>query len=228
MTDALQADIAARVAAVRAEVADACAKAGRSVDDVTLVAASKTQPEAAVRAAWAAGICDFGENYASELRDKQALLGDVDIRWHFIGRVQASNAKIIARTRLVHGVGSWSQLQALAKVSSSSAPLPVLLQVNLTAEDTKNGFSAAEVRALAPQLDTLPSVTVQGLMAMPLVDDDELPAVFAAVTALRDEVGGARWPMLSMGMSGDFAAAIAAGATHVRIGTRLFGPRGAP
>ena len=220
-------DITRRVELVRAQIAAACARAGRRTDDVTLVAASKMQSEAAVRAAFAAGVRDFGENYASELRDKQAVLGDVDIRWHFIGRVQASNAKIIARTSLVHGVGSWSQLQALAKASSSSTPLAVLLQVNLTAEESKNGFSADALRRVVDLLPSLPSVEVRGLMAMPLVEADELPAAFAAVRQLRDDLAGARWPILSMGMSGDFAAAIAAGATHVRIGTSLFGPRGA-
>jgi pyridoxal phosphate enzyme (YggS family) len=219
-------DITARVAAVRAEIAEACKRCGRSVDDVTLVAASKMQPPAAIRAAWNAGVRDFGENYANELRDKQAVLGDLDIRWHFIGRVQASNAKLIARTQLVHGVGSWSQLQALAKVSSSSSPLPVLLQVNLVGEDTKNGFNATDVRDVDARAANL-AVVVRGLMAMPLVDDDALPGAFSAVTALRDEVGGARWPIISMGMSNDFPLAIAVGATHVRIGTRLFGPRGA-
>jgi uncharacterized pyridoxal phosphate-containing UPF0001 family protein len=124
-------------------------------------------------------------------------------------------------------VGSWSQLEALAKVSSSSSPLPLLLQVNLAGEGTKNGFSADEVRDVNARVATLSAVVVRGLMAMPLVDDDALPAAFSAVTALRDEVGGARWPIISMGMSNDFPLAIAAGATHVRIGTRLFGPRGA-
>lgn len=221
---------AARLDEVRAEIAAACASVGRDVDSVTLVAASKSQSVAAIREAWAAGHRHFGENYASELKEKRAALADLDdVVWHFIGRVQASNAKVIAGAALVHGVGSLSQLEALAKASSSSStPLPVLLQVNLVDEATKNGFSAAGLRNILPALSSLPTVQVRGLMAMPFVDDDTLPAAFAAVTALRDEIAtthGLSWPVLSMGMSADFAAAIVAGATHVRVGTRLFGSR---
>ena len=222
-------DFADRLAEVRAAVAAACHTAGRDVDSVTIVAASKTQSPAAIRAAYAAGQSHFGENYASELRDKREALADLhDVVWHFIGRVQSSNAKVIARAALVHGVGSISQLQALAKASSSTSPLPVLLQVNLVDEATKNGFSGAELSALAPTLSALPSLMVRGLMAMPAVDNERLAAAFAAVAVLCDEVAGAHgldWPLLSIGMSADFAEAIAAGATHVRVGTRLFGAR---
>lgn len=220
---------AARLKAVHAELAAACASVGRDVDSVTLVAASKSQSAEAIREAFAAGQRHFGENYASELKEKRAALADLDdVVWHFIGRVQSSNARVIAGAALVHGVGSRSQLEALAKATSSTAPLPVLLQVNLVDEATKNGFSAADLRALVPLLSSLPAVQVRGLMAMPFVDDEALSSAFAAVTALRDDIAathGLSWPVLSMGMSADFATAIVAGATHVRVGTSLFGSR---
>ncbi|HEY1099851.1 MAG TPA: YggS family pyridoxal phosphate-dependent enzyme [Myxococcota bacterium] len=230
--------IAARFADVRARIAAACARAGRDVDDVALVAASKAQSSAAIRAAYAVGQRDFGENYATELRDKREALVDlVDIRWHFIGRVQSSNARVIARAALVHGVGSRSQLDALARASAAlSSTLPVLLQVNLLAEDTKNGFAADEARAVVRDVaaGAWPTLQVQGLMAMPFIDDDDdstaLAAAFAAVRALRDELSTTLPTLtsLSMGMSADFELAIVAGATHVRVGTDLFGRREYP
>lgn len=228
--------IAARFADVRARIAAACARAGRGVDDVVLVAASKAQSSAAIRAAYAVGQRDFGENYATELRDKREALVDlVDIRWHFIGRVQSSNARVIARAALVHGVGSRSQLDALARASAAqSSTLPVLLQVNLLAEDTKNGFAADEARAVVRDVaaGAWPTLQVQGLMAMPFIDDDDtaLAAAFAAVRALRDELSTTLPTLtsLSMGMSADFELAIVAGATHVRVGTDLFGRREYP
>jgi pyridoxal phosphate enzyme (YggS family) len=219
--------IADRVAEVQAAVRAAAVRAGRSPDEVCIVAASKTWPAAALRAVYAAGIRDFGENYAGEMLDKMAALADLpDITWHFIGRVQRGNAKAIARADVVHGVGSRGQAEALAKARRAvgGAPLPVLLQVNVADEDSKNGFVVGDLAAAAHEIAAIPELSIRGLMAMPDVDTDALPAAFARLRRLRDEVGSA-WPMLSMGMSGDFEIAIAAGATHVRIGTRLFGAR---
>lgn len=208
-------------------VAAAAARAGRDPASVTIVAASKAQPSSALREAFAAGIRHFGENYAKEMAGKMADLADLPgITWHFIGRVQRGNAKVIARADVVHGVGSIHQAEALAKARRDAGlqPLPILLQVNVADEDTKNGFAVQDVAAAARTIAALDGVVVRGLMAMPDVDDAALPAAFARVTALRDAIDPG-WPILSMGMSGDFDTAIAAGATHVRIGTRLFGPR---
>lgn len=221
------ATIVERAAEVQGAVRAAAIAAGRSPDEVHIVAASKTWPAAVLREAYAAGVRDFGENYAREMLDKRAALADLPgITWHFIGRVQRGNAKAIARADVVHGVGSRHQAEALAKarVAAGGPPLPVLLQVNVADEDTKNGFAVDDVKAAARDIGALPGLMVRGLMAMPDVDDAALPAAFARVRRLRDELDPS-WPMLSMGMSGDFAVAIAAGATHVRIGTRLFGPR---
>lgn len=219
--------IADRVANVRAAVRAAAVAAGRAPDDVIIVAASKSQPASALREAYAVGVRDFGENYAREMLDKMAALADLPgITWHFIGRVQRGNAKAIARADIVHGVGSRHQAEALAKArrAADAAPLPILLQVNVADEDTKNGFAVDDIAAAAAEIAALDGVVVRGLMAMPDVDDGALPAAFARVRQLRDEIAPS-WPLLSMGMSGDFEVAIAAGATHVRIGTRLFGPR---
>jgi hypothetical protein len=219
-------DIAARLAALRAEIDAAARAAGREPSSVRLVAVSKGQPAAALRAAWNAGQREFGENYASEMTAKQAALAELDdVVWHFVGRVQRGNARAIATAALVHGVGSLSQAQALDKEAARRATaLPVLLQVNLVDEQTKNGFSAAELVNALPALRTLRFLRLRGLMAMPAVDDAALPAAFAAVRRLRDDAC-ADLDELSMGMSADFAAAIAAGATIVRVGTRIFGPR---
>jgi pyridoxal phosphate enzyme (YggS family) len=216
-----------RLHEVRAAVREAALSAGRSGDDVTLVAASKAQPAAAVREAWQAGQRDFGENYADEMLDKMAALADCPgIIWHFIGRVQRGNAKAIARADVVHGVGSRHQAEAIAKVRRAlgRTPLPILLQVNVAHEASKNGFDVDDVKAAARDIAAIEGVVLSGLMAMPEVPPDQLAEAFGTVRRLRDDIGPA-WPILSMGMSGDFAVAIAAGATHVRIGTRVFGPR---
>lgn len=228
-TPAGPSSIAARVADVVAAVESAAREAGRDPSSITVVAASKSQPASALREAWAAGVRHFGENYAAELTDKMAALKDLPgITWHFIGRVQRGNARAIATTSLVHGVGSVSQAEALEKARRTGhpdgAPLPILLQVNVADEDSKNGFASRDLAAAAAAIQALPHLEVVGLMAMPAVEPGELASAFAAVRQLRDDVNP-RWTILSMGMSGDFATAIAQGATHVRIGTRLFGPR---
>ena len=219
--------IADRLRAVQLEVAAACARAHRAPTSVTLIAVSKGHGPDAIRAAYAAGQRHFGENYAAEFAGKLAALNDLDITWHFIGRVQRGNVKIIAQARLVHGVGSTSQAEALHKEAlKRDLPLPVLLQVNLTGEDTKNGFtggsSSSSLSAALPSLRALPGLALRGLMAMPNVDD--VRAAFAAVRDLRDAVCP-ELRELSMGMSGDFGVAVEEGATLVRVGTAIFGAR---
>ncbi|MDP2344676.1 MAG: YggS family pyridoxal phosphate-dependent enzyme [Deltaproteobacteria bacterium] len=222
--------IAERLHAVRAEMARACARVNRAADAVTLVAVSKGHPADAIRAAHAAGQQHFGENYADELTAKMRELADVDVVWHFIGRVQSGNAKVIARAHVVHGVGSTSQAEALDKAARKLGKnLPVLLQVNLEDEASKNGFTSSSLAAALPELRAMAALdsglTLNGLMAMPDVDD--VRPAFAAVRALRDRLAP-DLPWLSMGMSGDYDVAIEEGATHVRVGTAIFGPRATP
>jgi pyridoxal phosphate enzyme (YggS family) len=203
------------------DIAEAIAHAGRPAHSVRLVAASKGQPASALREAAAAGQRIFGESYAREMRQKRSEIGvsSTNIEWHFIGRVQVSNAKEISTAALVHGVGSMDQAQGLAK----RGPIPVLLQLSLWNEETKNGFSLADLERNLPLLREVRGLEIRGFMAMP-PPGAPARAAFAAVRATRDALAP-DLAELSMGMSGDFRDAIAEGATLVRIGTALFGAR---
>jgi PLP dependent protein len=216
--------------AIRARVDAACERAGRSPSDVTIVAVSKFHPASAIREAAAAGARDFGENYAQELAAKQAELTDVgdagDLRWHFIGRLQRNKAKLVAgRVALVHAVDTAELAAELGK--RAGAPQAMLIAVNVANEASKGGVAVDAAPALAAAIAQLPNAQLAGLMTMPPPDVDPEP-LFAALAALRARIAdqlGAALPVLSMGMSGDFETAIACGATHVRIGTAIFGER---
>lgn len=220
--------LADRWHAISARVAAACVRAGRAPGEVTIVAVSKLQPAEAVIAAAAAGARDFGENYAQELAAKREACGDV--RWHFIGRLQRNKAKLVAgKVALVHAVDSVDLAEELAK-RAGGVLQPVLVAVNLGGEDTKGGASPDAAPALAAAIARVPGIRLDGLMTMPPPSDDpeaSRPA-FVALRALRDQLQqdlGQPLPVLSMGMSGDFEVAIGCGATHVRIGTAIFGAR---
>jgi pyridoxal phosphate enzyme (YggS family) len=223
--------IAARWHEVRARVDAACARAGRASTEVTIVAVSKLHPAAAIREAAAAGAVDFGENYAQELADKRRELGpDAPIRWHFIGRLQRNKAKLIAgQVALVHAVDTVELAAELAKRAGGRVQ-PVLIAVNLVGEATKGGVAPDAAAGLARAIGEHPGVRLDGLMTMPPPADDpeaSRPA-FEALRGLRDRLAeqlGRPLPVLSMGMSDDFEVAIACGATHVRIGTAIFGAR---
>jgi len=213
-------EIEDRVHAVRARVAAACARAGRPASSVTLCAVSKKQPPELIRAAHAAGLRDFGENYAQELAVKADRLADLDIRWHFVGHVQKNKAKeVAARAALVHGVDSLELAEALDRRTEAS--LSVLVEVNAGGEATKSGVAWDEVPALVEAIRGLPRVVCTGLMAIPPPGEDNR-ARFRKLAAL---AGRLDLPQLSMGMSDDFEVAIEEGATIVRVGTAIFGPR---
>ena len=220
--------IAARWREVRTRVDAACARAGRATSDVTIVAVSKMHPVSAVREAAAAGATDFGENYAQELADKRAELPE--LRWHFIGRLQRNKAKLVAgHVALIHAVDSVDLAHELAKRAAGTLQ-PVLISVNLAGEATKGGVTPETAPALATAIAAIPGLRLDGLMTMPPPADDpeaSRPA-FLALAALRTQLAdrlGRPLPVLSMGMSGDFEVAIACGATHVRVGTAIFGAR---
>jgi pyridoxal phosphate enzyme (YggS family) len=219
-------DVAARWRDVRARVDAACARAGRDPADVTIVAVAKTQPVDRVREAVAAGAVDIGENYAQELATKRAEVAAA--RWHFIGRLQRNKVKLVAgQVALVHAVDSAELAAEIARRTPNGAVQRVLIAVNVAGEATKGGIAPADALALARAIAALPRVTLDGLMTMPPPEVDPRP-VFEALRRLRDDTAaalGAGLPMLSMGMSGDFETAIGCGATHVRIGTAIFGPR---
>ncbi len=208
---------------VRARVDAACRAAGRDPSEVTIVAVSKTHPASAVKEAAAAGATDFGENYAQELATKRPECPGV--RWHFIGRLQRNKAKLVAgQVVLVHAVDSVELAAELGKRAGGIQP--VLLAVNVAGEASKGGVTEATAPDIARAIAKTAGVRLDGLMTMPPPEEDPR-RYFDALRALRDRLAGELGPLpvLSMGMSGDFEAAIACGATHVRIGTAIFGAR---
>ena len=212
-------------------MAAAAASAGRNVDSVTLLAVSKGQPAELIRAAAAAGLTDIGESYLAEALDKMEALGDLPLTWHFIGRLQANKTRHVAeRFAWVHGLDRLKIAERLAAQRPYHAPaLNVCIQVNLAGEASKGGVPAAEAPDLAAAVAALPRLALRGLMCIPPEEADPTRQRewFAGLRALRDSLnaGGLSLDTLSMGMSGDFEAAIQEGATVVRIGTALFGPR---
>jgi PLP dependent protein len=199
---------------------------------VTLIAVSKSQPAEAVREAYAAGQRDFGENYAQEWREKARELSDLPgLTWHFIGALQSNKVKYLMGGEAGAGRASWihtvDRLPLALEISKRSARLAtttrLLIEVNLGLETAKSGCAPGEVAALVHAMRALPGTELRGLMAIPPATADPRPH-FAALRELRDGLELAL-PDLSMGMSADYEAAIAEGATLVRIGTAIFGER---
>jgi pyridoxal phosphate enzyme (YggS family) len=216
---------------LRREVSAAAAAAGRSEQSVTLVAVSKGHPVSALRAAAALGIEHFGESYLQEALGKRAALAQLPLTWHFIGRIQSNKTKPLAQQfDWVHGVDRLKIAERLsAQRPAERAPLNVCLQINIADEATKAGIAPAASAELVAAVARLPGLRLRGLMTI-------LPAGlppqqrrhgFAALRALLQQLNarGAALDTLSMGMSDDFREAILEGATLVRIGTALFGPR---
>ncbi len=220
-----------RVQELRERIAAAAARSGRTASSVTLLAVSKAQPGELIRAAAAQGVGDFAESYLDEALDKLATLEDLPLTWHFIGRLQANKTRPVAeRFAWVHGVDRLRIAQRLSAQRPFHSPaLNICIQVNLAAEATKGGVPPAEVPALIEQIAALPRLRLRGLMCIPPEEADiaRQRQWFARLRQLREQLnsGGAGLDTLSMGMSGDFESAILEGATLVRIGTALFGPR---
>ncbi|MNE04751.1 hypothetical protein D3C80_972950 [compost metagenome] len=213
---------------VSARIAAAARATGRDESSIGLLAVSKTKPAAAVREAFAAGIRDFGENYLQEALGKQAELTDLPLSWHFIGPIQSNKTRAIAENfDWVHSVDRLKIAQRLSEQRPEDLPpLNICIQVNVSGEASKSGCNLAELPALAAAIVTLPRLKLRGLMAIPEPTEDRAAqdAAFATVRTLQDSL---KLPLdtLSMGMSHDLEAAIAQGATWVRIGTALFGAR---
>ena len=206
-------------------IASACAGAGRSPDEVTLVAVSKTVQADAIEAAFNAGIRHFGESRVQEAKTKIEQLQRLkpDINWHMVGHLQTNKAKTAAVIfDIIHSVDSLKLAEALNNCSPRR--LPILIQVNVSAEATKGGFMLSEVQETVKQMRGLPNLDIQGLMTIaPWVDNaEEVRPVFRHLRQLRDALG---LKHLSMGMSDDFEVAIEEGATLVRIGRAIFGER---
>jgi pyridoxal phosphate enzyme (YggS family) len=225
--------LAANLRQLRARIAAAARDAGRSEQQVTLVAVGKGQPVERLRAAAQLGLRHFAENYLQEALPKLDALAGMELTWHFIGRLQANKTRAVAeRFQWVHGLDRLHVAERLsAQRPRGAAPLQVLLQVNIAHDDAKAGVEPAAAPRLALAVAALPRLRLRGLMCM-LPEGLDAPArrrAFAALRQLLEEcrAGGPELDALSMGMSGDFEQAVAEGATHVRIGTALFGPRAA-
>jgi pyridoxal phosphate enzyme (YggS family) len=220
-----------RLQAAKSRIAAACSAAGRDPRDVVLVAVSKTFPPDDIRAAHAAGQRDFGENYVQECIAKMDALAGLPFRWHFIGPIQSNKTRALAeRFAWIHSVDRLRIAERLsAQRPEALGPLDVCIQFNVSGEATKSGADASELPALARAMAQLPRLRLRGLMAIPEPTPDAAlqRRRFAAVRAARDALNrdGLALDTLSMGMSDDLEAAIAEGATMVRVGTAIFGPR---
>ncbi|QBI18128.1 YggS family pyridoxal phosphate-dependent enzyme [Egibacter rhizosphaerae] len=218
---------ASRLEAVRSRVVEAARRVGRSPSAITLVAVSKAFGADAVREVRAAGHVDFGESRAQELAAKADELGP-GIRWHFVGRLQTNKVKeVVGRASLIHSVdrerlarGISERARALDRVQ------PVLVQVNVGDDPAKAGVAPHELRETVARVREMTGLACQGLMTIPPLEADPRP-LFARLRELRDEVKGSfpEVQHLSMGMTGDYETAVEEGATIVRVGEAIFGPR---
>lgn len=220
---------------VRARIAAACQKAGREPGCVALLAVSKTCPADALRQAFAAGQCAFGENYIQEALEKITALADLPLQWHCIGPVQSNKTRLVAEHfQWVHTVDRLKIAQRLsAQRPAQLPPLNICIQVNLDGGVTKSGVAPDEALALAQQLALLPGLRLRGLMCIPepAPDFEAACALFMQARALFDTINkagiGITLDTLSMGMSADLEAAVHCGSTLVRVGTAIFGARAA-
>ncbi|HXB55840.1 MAG TPA: YggS family pyridoxal phosphate-dependent enzyme [Vicinamibacteria bacterium] len=227
--------IADRVAAVRERIHRAAARAGRSPDDVVLVAVTKTHPPEVVREAFAAGLRDFGENRVQEAEEKVQALAELrtaGIRWHLVGHLQSNKArKAVPLFDLVHSLDDAELGRRLDRIGSDEARVVrTLVQVDLAGEGTKSGLPEAALLPTLEALRGLPSLRIEGLMVLPPFSEDpeRTRPYFRRLRELRDRARAQSLLSgtdLSMGMSHDFEVAIEEGATLVRVGTELFGER---
>jgi pyridoxal phosphate enzyme (YggS family) len=221
-------EVANNVRAVRHQIAEAAIKCGRDPSEVHLIAVSKTKPADLIRAAFAAGVTDFGENYLQEAVPKIHSLSDLNATWHFIGAIQSNKTRLIAENfHWVHTVSAEKTARRLSDQCPLEKTLDVCLQVNIDQDPSKAGVATDEVTSLLQIVRALPRLRVRGLMTV-LQQHSNSEESYRHLATLWEGLrgdGGPHWNTLSMGMSGDFRAAISAGATHVRIGTAVFGDR---
>jgi PLP dependent protein len=216
------------------QIANAANRAGRKPEEITLIGVSKTHPASAIQEAFNAGLRHFGENRVQEWEGKRSEIAQLPATWHLIGHLQSNKAAKAAR--MFNCIDAVDDLALAEKLDRTCADLPtaqrlrVLLEVHLGAEETKCGVAEAALPELAERVVSLQRLQLAGLMCIPpfLENLDEVRPFFARLRELRDQLEvrlGQRCPVLSMGMSHDFEAAILEGATEVRVGTSLFGTR---
>lgn len=225
----LASDISSNLLATRRRIRQAAQAHGRNAAAINLIAVSKTMPAAAVAAAHAAGQVDFGENYVQEAVAKIDALAELPLRWHFLGRVQSNKTALIARHfDWVHTLDREKTARRLSRQRGERKPLNLLVQINIDADPAKGGVAPDQAGDLLAAVRGMAGLRVRGLMAI-LEKSGDPQASFGRMRILFDALakqGGPEWDTLSMGMTHDMEAAIAAGATQVRIGTAIFGPRG--
>lgn len=216
------AELAANLARVEDRIHTACARAGRARNSVLLLAVSKVFPAAAVVAAHGLGLRDFGENYVQEMERKAPEVVGLDARFHLIGHLQSNKANRAAE--LFSVIQTVDSVKLARRIAAAGRPLEVMIEVKLSEEESKYGAAPEQLPELVEALRALPELTLTGLMTMPPWSDDPEAArpYFVRLRRLAEAHGLAQ---LSMGMSHDLEAAIEEGATVVRIGTALFGPR---
>jgi hypothetical protein len=230
---ALDNDIVTRWQQIRTQIDHVARSCRRNPEDITLIAVSKTHPAQSVHILAQAGHKDFGENYVQEALDKQDELATLPLRWHFIGRLQSNKAKYLpGRFHLIHSLDRVKTAQTLNhRCEQNAMTQAVLIQVNLAGEEQKGGISEQDVCHEAKEINNLANINLQGLMCLPPFFDDQERArpFFRRLAQIKDQLEnelGRPLPHLSMGMSGDYPAAVEEGATLLRIGTSIFGPRG--
>jgi pyridoxal phosphate enzyme (YggS family) len=220
-------ELAERLSAIDAQIADAARSASRDAGDITRIVVTKFHPASLVRDLHALGVRDVGENRQQELTAKRTEADLDGLRWHFIGQAQTNKAAAIRRSAdAVHSVDRIKLADALHRAADEDDILDVLVQVNLTEDVGRGGVAPADAERLAEHILTLPSLRLRGVMGVAPLDEEPAPA-FARLGEIADAVRAitpeATW--MSAGMTGDFIEAIAAGATHLRIGSAITGPR---
>ncbi|HBF13680.1 MAG TPA: YggS family pyridoxal phosphate-dependent enzyme [Deltaproteobacteria bacterium] len=223
-----------RKALIQNRIQAACKKSGRHPSEINIIAVSKTKPAEAIYQAHLEGQISFGENYTQELLDKQEILKDLKLEWHFIGHLQRRKAReIVGKVDTIHSLDSYQLAYEIEKLAKKAGKIQkCLLQVNLSSEDTKSGIHHEELSKLLTEISNLAYVKITGLMTLPALfeNPEEVRPFFQFLRELRNLMNASqvyKEPLteLSMGMSHDFEMAIEEGATMVRIGTALFGER---
>lgn len=218
---------------VQSNILAACKRSGRNPEDVTLIAVSKTKPVPMLQEIYDLNIREFGENKVQELCDKYPVLPE-DIHWHLIGHLQRNKVKyIVDKVALIHSVDSLRLAEEIEKeAEKKQVTVPILLQVNVAKEDSKSGFYVEEIEEVLPRIAALKHLKIEGLMTIaPFVSNpEENRQVFSTLKQLSVDItskniDNVSMNILSMGMTGDYEVAIEEGATHVRVGTGIFGER---
>ena len=225
--------IADNIASIQERISKSALRAGRNPAEIRLVAVSKTVSAESIQEAIAAGVTILGENYVPEARNKIARIGK-QVEWHFIGHLQSNKAKYaVDLFSMIQSVDRLALAEELGQEANKRGKIvPVLIQVNISGEESKSGIDPQETLQLLERIAALQHLAVQGLMTMPpwFEDPEDARPYFSAMRKLREKLSREKIPgvalqELSMGMSGDFEVAIEEGATLVRIGTAIFGPR---